>query len=226
MGKIIRSRLILTIIFLFIAVFAFSQQEQEILSIALQSFKKELPNLENQAFKELRKLDKTRVKPRNSEFDNYNFIIIPIFKLKEDFVHYHAGELFVKYIDFRKMWNHFDAFVFKDTICMGSLLFGDIGDSFSSSIDTNYFNLRRFNNYFNFVRQIKKFKPDLVFYPDCSIALCFIKGEKLYIGKWPNEIQTSGDILPFDDFIKKNPSFIKELQSNKNPELKHYKILK
>ena len=211
------TRFILTFGFLFIVAFSYSQQEQEILIKALQSYKKELPKLEKQAFKELRKLDKTRVKPKNSEFGNYNFIIIPILKLKEDFAQYHDGELLTKYIDFGKMWYHFNAFVFKDTVCIGSLFWGDIGNNFSSSIDTNYYNKPRFISYFNFVRQVMKFKPDMVFYPDCSMFLCFLKGGKLYIGKGANKIQTMEDILPADEFIKKNPSFIKELHDNKNP---------
>ena len=51
-------RLMLTIIFLFIGVLSYSQQEQEILINALQNYKEELPMLEKRAFKELKKLNK------------------------------------------------------------------------------------------------------------------------------------------------------------------------
>jgi hypothetical protein len=218
------TRLILTTFLLFIAVFSYSQQEEEILSKALQSYKKELPELERQAFKELRKLDKSDRKPKNCEFKNYHFIIIPMFKLKEAFVHYHIGDTdtFAKYIDFWKMYNDFEAFVFKDTIYKGSLHFSDFDNSYFSASDTNKHNKPSFNVYLNLTIQILKFKPDVVFYPECRIFMCFIKEGRLYIGRWSEQLRPLDYILPAEEFIKTNPSFIRDLKDNKYPRIKGF----
>lgn len=220
-------RLIFTTLFLFICVFSFSQQESELLNKAVAGFKKELPKLEKQAFKELRKLDRTGPIYKIKEFKNYSFLIIPTFKLKEDFDKYATGEPLAKYIDFKKMWYHFEVIVSKNSELIGTLLIGDIGNSFTSIFVDSINSLsNRTKNYTNSIKQIINFKPDMVFYPDCSGYLCFIKGDKFYIGNGSNKIQSSEDILPEDEFIKKNISFIRDLQLNKNLELKHYYRLK
>lgn len=199
-----------------------SQNEQVILNQAFQNYRKELPKLEKQAFKELRKLDKSKLKIKSSEFNKYHFIIIPMFKLKVEFDKYHIGDNFVNYIDFGKLHNDFETFVFKDTIFKGSLHFSDFDKSYFSINDTNNYNKTSFNGQYSLVRQIISFKPDMVFYPDCTMFLCFIKEGRLYIGKSEKQLQKLESILPVDEFIKNNPSFIKELQDNKNLELKYY----
>jgi hypothetical protein len=220
------TRILLVICFVFISMFSFSQQEQEILTKALCSYKMELPKLEKQALKELKKLDKDQSNNKNFGFVNYQFIIIPMFKLKEDYIHYQNGDTFAKYIDFEKMHNDFEVFVFKDTIYKGSLHLSDYDNSYFSVCDTNKYNISAFKGHSNLVSQILKFKPDMVFYPDCPQFPCFIKEGKLYIGSGPKQLQTLDSILSFDEFVNKTPSFIKELQSYKNPGLKHYKVLK
>lgn len=218
-------RLILIVSLSFIVNTLYSQKEQEILNQAFQNYRKELPKLEKQAFKELRKFDKSDRKPRNSEFKNYHFIIIPMFKLKEEYVQYHISDTFANYIDFRKIHFDFEAFVFKDSIYKGSLHFSDFDNSYFSVNDTNKYNKPVFKEHLILVRQIINFQPDMIFYPECPIFLCFIKEGRLYIGKGGKQLQTLESILPVDEFVKKNPSFIKELHDNKNPGLKHYKSL-
>jgi hypothetical protein len=217
-------RLMLTIIFLFIGVLSYSQQEQEILINALQNYKEELPMLEKRAFKELKKLNKNNERLSKEEFKKLHFIIIPMFKLKETYMQYHIGDsnTLANIIDFIKIHDDFEAFVFKDSIYKGSLHFSDYDNSYFSVKDTNKYNKPAFKGQLNLVSQIMSFNPDMVFYPDCPVFLCFIKEGKLYIGKGAKQLQTLDYILPFDEFIKKNPTFIKELQENKNPKLNHY----
>jgi hypothetical protein len=223
------ARLILTTCFLFIVIFSYSQQEQKILSKTLQSYKKELPKLERQAFKELRKLDKSDRKPKNNEFNNYHFIIIPMFTLKKEFVLYNDSDVFAKYLDFIKMHDDFEAFIFKDTIYAGSLHFSDYDNSYFSVNDTNKYNRPAFEGHLNLAKQIMNFKPDMVFYSDIFAKfLCFIKNNKLYIReqdknngncKWEN----SGNILLSNEFARKNPDFIKEVKFIANPAFYNYK---
>lgn len=208
------TRLILTACFLFIVFFSYSQEEQEILRKAIISYEKELPKLEKQAFKELRELDKYYINTKNSEFKNYHFIIIPMFELKEGYIHYHNGESFAKYLDFGKMLTNLDAYVFKDSVYVGYLHLSDFDNSYSSVRDTNKFNKPAFIGHLELVSQIQKFKADMEFYPGCRTFMCFIKEEKLYIGRWAKQSTTLDYILPAEEFIKTNPFFIKELQSD------------
>lgn len=210
------TRLILTACFLFIVVFSYSQEEQEILRKALLSYEKELPKLEKQAFKELRELDKNHRNTKNSEFKNYHFIIIPMFELKDGYIDYHYGDSFVKYLDFGKMLTNFDAYVFKDSVYVGSLHLSDFDNSYFSVNDTNKFNKPAFIGHLDLVSQIQKFKADMGFYPGCRTFMCFIKEEKLYVGRWAKQLPTLDYIIPAEEFIKINPSFIKELQSDPN----------
>jgi len=216
-------RLMMIIGLSFIINALYSQKEQEILNQALQSYRKELPKLENQAFKELLKLDKSKGNPGIHKFNDYCFVIIPMFKLQEKYVQYHIGDTFANYIDFQKARNDFEAFIFKDTIFIGSLHFSDYDNSCFLVNDVNRYNKLAFNGQYNLAKQIINFKPDIVFYPECPMFLCFLKEGKLYIGRGVNQLQTLDYILPVDEFIKKNPSFIKELKDNRNIGLKHYK---
>ncbi len=71
------SRLIITCILFNISIISYSQQEQEILSKALQSYNKSLPKLEHQALKILKKLDSSKETVKQSELKKYHLIIIP-----------------------------------------------------------------------------------------------------------------------------------------------------
>ncbi len=210
------TRLILIINFLFIILVTYSQEEQEILSKAVQSYQKELPKLERQAFKELKKLDKSDRNIKNSEFKKDHFIIIPMFELKDDYIHYKIDNSFAKYIDFDKMLANFDVYILKDTIYKGSLHLSDFDNSYFSIKDTNRYNKPSFIDHSNLAIQILEFKPDMVFYPESRAFICFIKGDKLYMGRWAKQLQTFDYILPANEFIEKNPSFIEELQQDPN----------
>ncbi len=218
------TKLMLTIIFLFNCVLSFSQSEQEILINALHSYKKELPILEKRVFKELKKLDKINGKLSKKELKSFHFIIIPMFKLKENYMQYHIGDTntLANLIDFTKIHDDFEALVFKDSIYQGSLHFSNYDNSYFSVNDTNKYNEPTFKGQSNLAHQIMRFNPDIVFYPDSPVFLCFIKEGKLYIGKGARQLQILDYILPFEKFIEKDPTFIKELQENKNPKLKHY----
>jgi hypothetical protein len=219
---VIMKRLIFIICLSFIVNILQSQTEKEILSKALESYTKELPKLEKQAFKELRELDKSKVRPKNSEFSDYHFFIIPMYKLEEEYIQYQLGDSFAKYIDFSKMHNDFEAFIFKDTVYEGSLHFSDFDNSYFSVNDTNKYNKPAFEGQLNLIKQIENFEPDMVFYPDCPMFLFLIKKGKLYIGKEKKQMQPLDSILPFDEFIKENTLFIEHLKNNKYPELHKY----
>ena len=214
-------RLKLIIALLFIVNTLYSQCEQEILTNALQSYNKELPKLEKRAFNELKKLDRTAI-----EFSDYHFIIIPMFRLKNDYVQYKVGETFANYIDFQKMHDDFTAFVFKDTIYKGSLHFSNCDNSFFSVTHLNEYNMRAYTREINLAKQIINFKPDMIFYPCCNSFLCYIKEGKLYIGTVEVQMQALDCILPFSEFFNKNPSFIKTLEDDKMIDVKHYIELK
>lgn len=222
--KVMRQILLIMSLSFIVVAFSYSQEEQQILSNSLQNYKNELPKLQKAAFKELKRLDKDYNK-HSSEYNNYRYVIIPTFKLKAEFVQYHVGDLFVKYIDFKEMWYSYEAFIFKDTTYTGYLYFDKYGSFYFSINDTSKYNHPAFKDQCNLAKQIMSFKPDMVFYPDCPMFLCFIKEGKLYIGKGVKQQQPLESILPAEEFIKKNPSFIKELQDNKNPALKRYKEL-
>ena len=216
------SRLILTCILTNICIISYSQ-EYKILSKTLQSYKNELPKLEHQAFKILKKLDSSKETVKQSEIKKYHFIIIPMFKLKEDYIQYHFGDkgTFVKYIDFGKMHIQFDAFVFKDSIYKGLLHinYKQHGCYYDSVRDTNkYAKNCSFIGNKKLAYQIKDFNPDLVFFPECTKYICFIKWENFFIGEGKIQLQTLDYILPFEEFVIKYPSFISGIKGNRIPE--------
>ncbi len=215
------SRFILTFILFNIGIIAYSQQEQEILCKALQSFNNELPELETVVFKALWKKDKTLPKFKKSEFKNYHLIIIPRFKLKDTFTQWHNSDtdIFVKYIDFTKMNKDFNVYVFKDSIFIGFLYINtqkykhrDLISGYFSVNDINKYNLQSFNAYKRFADKIKNFGPDLAFYPECIDYICFIKEGKFFIGGLINNWLNLDYILPFEEFVKKYPFFINVIQ--------------
>ncbi len=225
------SRLILTCFLFNIGIISYSQQEQEILSKAVQSFNNELPKLETFAFKALWIKDKRNIKLKKSEYKNYHLIIIPKYKLKDTYTQCHNSDtdIFVKYIDFTKMHKDFEVYVFKDSIFIGILNFytqkskhRDLLGGYFSVNDTNKYNLQSFNAYKRFAYQIKDFKPDLVFYPECFGYLCFIKEGKFYMGEEGTiQLQTSDNILPFEEFVKRYPLFINVIKTTQITEFDH-----
>jgi len=196
------------------------------LTKALCSYKMELPKLEKWALKEVNKLNKTHNSFKNSGSRNYHFIIIPTFILKENYINFRPGESFSKYINFEQMHSTFDVFVFKDSTYEGVLYLSDINKVYFSVHDTTKYNASVFNSYSQLANQILKFNPEMVFYPDNSLFICFIKKGKLFIGYTPKQLRMLNFILPFDEFENKFPSFLKELEANKNLTLKKYRTLK
>jgi len=188
----------------------YSQEQQRILSNALQSYQKELPNLQKTIFKKLCKLYKQSNIHKN-DFDKYQIIVIPTFKLNANFAQYKEGEIFAKYIDFKKMRNGYEGYIFKNSSYIGNLFIDKSWSYFNPSIHKDL------------AKQIRDFKPDMVFYPDCWIFLCCIKDGKFYLSEMKD---TSNCIfLPEDEFMKKYPSFIEGLRMYKFYALKHYKEL-
>ena len=210
------TRIILILDFLFVVLVSYSQEEQEILSKAIRTYQKELPELERQSFKELRKLDKSNRNINNCEFKNYNFLIIPMFELKDEYIQYNNEDSFIKYLDFNKMLADFEVYVFKDSIYNGSLHLSEFDNSYFSVKDTNQYNKPSFIDHFNLANQILQFNPDMVFYPESRTFICFIKEKTLYFGRWAKQLRTLEYILPEKAFIEKNPSIIKELQQDPN----------
>lgn len=208
------SRFILTCFIFNISILIYAQQENEILRKAVQSYNKELPKLENQAFRILRKLDKSSQKVNKSEFRKYQFLIIPMFKLKDSFVQYDINDTntFTNYMDFSKIHYDFDVLVYKDSIYKGFLHFSNYNKFYFSVNDTNKYNKPAFIGTFYFGKQILKIKPDLILYPESRMFICFIKEGKFYIGKWTNKLIDYDNFLTVEEYIKKNNSFITELQ--------------
>ncbi len=212
-------RLILIIGLLGIVSNLYSQTERVILEPALESYKIILPKLEKHAFNTLRKL--YNIKDKNLK--NYHFIIIPMYKLRDDYINYRQGDTFAEKIDFYSIYDYFEAFVFKDTSYFGSINFSKKHASGLSTNDTCRYNISAFIANASLAKQILSFKPDMVFYPQWALYISFIKDGKLYVGIGENRMQPVESIIPFDDFIKYRPSFIQDLDDLKQPDIKRYR---
>jgi hypothetical protein len=221
-------RLILICILFNFGIISYSQQEQVFLSKVLNSYNKEMPNLEHKAFRELRRMINSKEMVKKSELKKYHFIIIPMLKLKGTYVKYNYNDIdtFVKYIDFTKFHRGFDVFVFKDSIYYGSFYNYYSFTLFLTVKDTNKYNQQAFIEHKNLALQILKFKPEMVFYPvkdfepdlalypKCLYYVCLIKDRKLYINRKQEQTQPMDCILPFDKFVKKYPFFINDIKGN------------
>ncbi|WP_304064864.1 hypothetical protein [Pedobacter glucosidilyticus] len=196
---------------------SYSQTEKEILESALKNYRNILPDLEKRAFKLIQKLDKEKREPKNREFNRYSFIIIPMFELKKNHINYEEGDFFAKNIDFDKLYDDFTAFVFKDTIFCGSLHMSSYDNSYFSVDKLNAYNTSAFIALSNLVRQIIKFNPDLVFYPQSPLFISFIKDGQLYVGTGKKQMKPVDKIILIDDVIKLDNLFIKELYELRYP---------
>ncbi|QEK50833.1 hypothetical protein FYC62_03460 [Pedobacter aquae] len=210
-------RLILLASLLSIVNTVYSQTEKEILESAIKNYRSILPTLEKRALKLLQKLDKEKRKLKKREFDRYNFIIIPMFKLKKAYINYEEGDIFAKNIDFYKFYDDFTAFVFKDTVFCGSLHMSNYDNSYFSLNKLNANNTSAFMAQSNLVKQIIKFNPTLVFYTQSPLFISFIKDDKLYMGTGKKQMKPVDNIILIDDVIKQDKSFIKDLHELKYP---------
>jgi len=217
-------RIKLTICLSFICLLSYSQTEQEILTNVLCRYKTELPGLEKQALKELKKVDKHQ--SRYKESNKYKLIFLPIFRLKNEYINYQNHEDFVKYIDFDNMYDDFTILVFLDDIYKGSMHLSDYDKAYFSVNDTNKYNKTVFLDDLNFARQIREFNADMVFYPCSYRFICLIKEGNLYIAGHEKQFSPLNFILPIDEFVKESPTFIKDLESDPCLGLKHYLKLK
>ena len=191
---------------LFCCLCSFAQNDQIMLKEVLNSFNQEVPKLERRFHMKIFE------GISNSEFKNYHFIIIPMFTLKVNYMDYTVGENFIKYIDFSKMLDDFIALVLKDTVYDGIL--------HTSDCDNSY--IPAYQGHHQFAKQILNFEPDMVFYADCTEYIFLIKGDKLFVGKETKQFQTLEFILSFNDFVKKYPLFVCDIQNNKFPEVRKY----
>ncbi len=189
----------------------FPQKQQEILDYALENYQKELPNWQENIFKKFCKLYK-KEKVHKRDIDKYLIIVLPIFKINEDFVEYKSGDMLASYIDFKKMWDCYDGYIFKDGSYVGFLHFQKKLNVFNPS------------THIDIAKKIRDFKPDMVFYPEGGMLLCCIKDKKFYIAEM---IYSSECIfMTEDEFIKKYPKRIEELKKFGFPAQKGYKELK
>lgn len=189
----------------------FPQKQQEILDYALKIYQKELPNLQETIFRKFCKLNK-QSDINEKDIGTYQIIVVPTFKLNKNFAQYKVGDMLAGYIDFKKMWNSYDGYIFKDGFYVGLLHFDKKFSFFNPTIDNNL------------AKQIGDFQPDMVFYPDCGMLLCCIKDGKFYIAEM---IKTSECIfLTEEEFTRKYPTRIEELSKFGFPALKRYKELK
>ena len=173
-----------------------AQEQQEIFRNALQSYQKELPNLQKTIFKKLCKLNKQSNLHRR-DIKKYQIIVIPMFKLNANFALYKEGEILARYIDFKKMWKNYDGYIFKDSSYIGYLRIDGKWSFFDLRIDKDL------------AKQIRDFKPDMVFYPDCAQLLCCIKDGRFYISEMLYASNCA--FLPEDEFVKKYPSRLEGL---------------
>jgi hypothetical protein len=190
---------------------SYSQERQSILNKAIQSYQKELPDMQETIFKKFCKLYKQGNIHKN-DIGKYQIVVVPSFKLNKNFIQYKDGDMFASYIDFKSMWRSYDGYIFKDSSYVGLLYFDKGLSFFSTTIDNDL------------AKQIRNFKPDMVFYPDSKMLLCCIKDGKFYIAEIINA--SSIVFLPEDEFNKTYPSRLKELSKFGFPALKHYKQLK
>jgi hypothetical protein len=221
-------RLIIILLFLVLTNYSYSQKEKKILDKALSKFNEiELPKLEREALIKLKNNIDTII--FNKEASKYHFIIIPTYKKKESIVKYNIGDKkpLAQYIDFSIIQNDYEAYVFKDTILIGFEVnkFNINWHYFSSNkADENYYDIG-FKSQNNLARKIKQFNPDIAFrLENCAGLMFFIKNGKLFIGKISDQdiILDLVSILPVEDFIKKDPSAIEELQRYRHPKKKDY----
>jgi hypothetical protein len=217
--------LLIYLFWLFFANISFSQQESKILNNAVLLYENYLPKLENEAFKKYIKLNNVKIKKRELSNGDYHLIIISTYKLNDNYKQFREGEKFEQYIDFGKIHNSFDIFIFKDSIYQGYLFLSDLGCGYFSVVDTNMYNASTFKSHSAFAKQILQLNPDLCFYPECPLFICLVKEGKLYIGKWEHQLSPI-QLLPFKDFIIINPSFIEELVNNKDPSSNDFRQLK
>ena len=204
-------RLVIIISLLTLNILYSNSQEQLIITNkAIQSYQRELKDMQETSFKKFCKLYKQGNIHKN-EIDKYHIIIVPTFKLNKNFIQYKNGDLFASYIDFKNIWYSYDSYIFKDSSYIGLLYFEKGLSFFSTTIDNDL------------AKQIRNFKPDLVFYPDSKMLLCCIKNGKFYIA----EITKASEcvFLTEEEFLKIYPTRIEELSKYGFPTLNRYKEL-
>jgi len=190
----------------------------------VMGYNKECDKLKKVAFCELRRLDKSREKPKWNEFNRYQFVIKLIYPYITQGI-----DSFEKGIDFTRTWRNYEIYVFKDSECLGYLFLSEHDKFFFSTNDSNRASKRVANLDCKLANQIIYFKPDMVFKLEMlNLYVFFVKNNKLYVAKTENHLNRAeflSGIQPFKDYVKNDTCLIKELLKHRRNTLTNYKIL-
>jgi hypothetical protein len=206
---------IITVGFLLMSISSvYSQIDSGLYQTIIQDFQKEMPGFQKRAFKKFRLLY-TEEPIRKKDYNKYQGYIVPSFKV--DLRQQTDQKNLIYCVDFKRIWNSFECYYFKDNTYIGVLTY--VKHRFNNPVLKS-----NFSPIYNrkMALQLKVFNPDMVFYPDVPILLCALKNSDLY---YIDLLETLDyKFIPEKDFILNNASSYKKL--NPTPFLKHYKKLK